>query len=161
MKRAKTKTGEEFKLHWKNYIFQSAFAMGVTFIVLLCLKLQDAVIIASIGSTAFIVFALPKNITARSRNVIGGYLVGFTSGALCSLIPQPQFIYSVLIYSLAVGTSILTMVLTNTEHPPASGIALGVAIRGVSPEVTIAVVTSAIILSSVRHVFKKQLRDLT
>ena len=161
MKRSKTKTVNEFKLYWKNYVFQTLFATLATFAVLLFLGLQDAVIIASIGSTAFIIFALPKNITAKSRNVIGGYLVGLASGFLCTLIPQPLFIHSIIMYSIAVGLSIFIMVITNTEHPPAAGIALGVAIRGLSLNVAIAVLTSAIVLSIVRHFFKKQLRDLT
>lgn len=152
---------EDFRLYWKNYVFQSLFAAFTTFIVLLVLGLQQAVIIASIGATAFIVFAMPKNTTARGRNVIGGHTVGLICGSLCTLIPHPTFLSSIIVYSLAVGLSIFIMVITNTEHPPASGTALGVVLRGLSLEVTIAVITSAIMLALVHHYFKRYLKDLT
>lgn len=156
-----TKMVKELRSFWKNYVFQSLFATLATFIVLLFLNLREAVIVASIGSTIFIVFAMPKSITAKPRNVIGGHSVGLISGALCALIPHPSFLHSIIVYSLAVGLSIFIMVVTDTEHPPASGTALGVAIRGLSPNVAIAVVTSAIILSLVHHLFGRHLKDLT
>lgn len=160
MKKSATKMVKEFRLFWRNYVFQSFFATCVTFIVFLFLDLQHVVIIASIGATVFIVFAMPKSITAKPRNVIGGHLVGLISGYLCALIPHHLFLPSIIVYSFAVGLSIFIMVVTDTEHPPASGTALGIAIRGFSLEVTIAVVTSAIILSLTHHLFKGHLRDL-
>ena len=38
--------------------------------------IEHAVVIASIGATAFIVFTMPRNITAKPRRVIGGHLAG-------------------------------------------------------------------------------------
>ena len=151
---------KQFRKHWKNYVFQSLFAVLVMTVVLLFLKLENVVVVASIGSTAFVIFALPRNITAKPRNVIGGNLVGLISGSLCALIPQPVYWISILVYSLAVGLSIFIMVITNTEHPPASGLALGVVLTGFSWSVGIAVVSSALILSLVHHLFKDSIRDL-
>lgn len=161
MNRSVTKMVKELRLFWKNYLFQSLFATVATFIVLSFLSPQQAVIEASIGSTIFIVFAMPKSVTAKPRNVIGGHSVGLIFGSLCALIPHPSFLHSIVVYSLAVGLSILIMVITNTEHPPASGTALGVVMKGFSPNVAIAVITSAIILSLIHHFFKRYLRDLT
>ncbi|MCK4256753.1 HPP family protein [candidate division WOR-3 bacterium] len=161
MKRLISKIVKELRLYWKNYVFQSLFATLAIFIVLLTLSLQEAVIIASIGATTFIVFAMPKSITAKPRNVIGGHLVGLISGSLCALIPHPLFLHSIMVYSLAVGFSIFIMVITDTEHPPASGTALGVAIHGFSLGVTIAVIIRVVILSLIHHLFKRYLRDLT
>lgn len=152
---------KELRLYWKNYVFQSLFATFATFVVLLFLSLQQAVIIASIGATSFIVFTMPKNISAKPRNVIGGHSVGLISGSLCALIPHPSFLHSIIVYSLAVGLSIFVMVITDTEHPPASGTALGVAIKGFSLNVTIAVIASAIMLSLIHHFFKRYLKDLS
>ena len=160
MKKSITKMVEELRLFWKNYIFQSFLAILAIFIVLLFLSIEHAVIIASIGATAFIVFAMPKSITAKPRNVIGGHLIGFLSGCLCALIPHPSFLYSILMYSFAVGLSIFVMVVTDTEHPPASSTALGFAITGFDLNTTIALVTSVIILSLAHHFFKPYLRDL-
>ena len=48
-------------------MLQSILATLSVFIVLYFLSLQHAVIIASIGATAFIVFAMPDNITAQAK----------------------------------------------------------------------------------------------
>jgi CBS-domain-containing membrane protein len=156
-----TKVIKEFQLFWRRYLLQSFFATLTIFVVLLLLSLQHAVIVASIGATAFIIFAMPQNITAKPRNVIGGHLVGLLSGFLCSLIPHTLFFYSVLVYSLAVGISIFVMVVVDTEHPPASGTALGVAITGFSLNAVIAVITSIIILSLAHRHFGSHLKCLT
>jgi CBS-domain-containing membrane protein len=121
---------------------------------------QRAVIIASIGATAFIVFAMPQDFTAKPRHVIGGHLVGICSGSLLALIPHTTALPSIAIYSLAVGCSIFVMVVTDTEHPPASGTALGIAMKGFSYDVAATVIISAIVLASIRHVFKSHLRNL-
>ena len=161
MKKSVKKMVDEFRQFWRNYVLQSVLATLSVFIVLYFLSLQNAVIIASIGATAFIVFAMPDNITAQARNVIGGQLVGLFCGFLFSLIPQPALIYSIMVYSLAVGATIFTMVVTDTEHPPAAGTALGVAMTGISLDVFIAVTMSIILLSLIHKFFKPYLRDLT
>jgi len=161
VKRSIQKIDSEFRQYWKHYVMQSILATLAVFIVLYFLSLQHAVIIASIGATAFIVFAMPDSITAQSRNVIGGQLVGLFGGFLCSLIPQPTVIYSILVYSLAVGITIFAMVVIDMEHPPASGTALGVAMTGISLDVFIAVSVSIIMLSVIHKFFKPYIRDLT
>jgi CBS-domain-containing membrane protein len=151
----------EFKRLWKNYLYQSFLATIVVFIVLLLLNMENAVVIASIGATAFIVFTMPRNVTAAPRRVIGGHLIGLFSGSLCALIPHSSILPSIVVYSLAVGISILLMVALDAEHPPAGGTALGVAITGFSPNVMIAVLTSSIVLSLAHRFCKKFLKDLT
>ena len=161
MKKSFEKIDKEFRQHWKNYVLQSILATVSIFIVLYFLSLQHAVIIASIGATAFIIFAMPNSITAQPRNVIGGQLVGLFFGFLFSLFPQSVLIYSIIVYSLAVGASIFTMVVIDTEHPPAAGTALGVAITGISLDVFMAVSLSVILLSLIHVFFKPYIRDLT
>jgi CBS-domain-containing membrane protein len=160
MRRSIIQMKKEFRLYWTHYVFQSLLATLTLALVLVFLRLQNVVVVASIGATSFIVFAMPKSITAQPRNVIGGQLVGLISGSLCALIPHPAFFYSIGVYSLAVGISIFTMVVTDTEHPPASGTALGVAITGFSWNVAGAVVTAVVVLSLVHHFFKSSIRDL-
>ena len=161
MRKSFNKMVDEFRQFWRHYVLQSILATLSVFIVLYFLSLQHAVIIASIGATAFIVFAMPDNITAQARNVIGGHLVGLFYGFLFSLIPQPALIYSIMVYSLAVGATIFTMVVTDTEHPPAAGTALGVAMTGISLDVFIAVSMSIILLSLIHRFFKPHMKDLT
>ena len=51
MKRSLLEMLAEFRRHWKNYLAQSALAALVTFVVVLLLDMEQAVIVASIGST--------------------------------------------------------------------------------------------------------------
>jgi CBS domain-containing membrane protein len=64
----------EFPRLWKRYLYQNFLATVIFFAVLPTLTLQHAVVIASIGATAFIVFTMPRNITAKPRGVIGGHI---------------------------------------------------------------------------------------
>jgi len=149
-----------FRLSWKNYVFQSFLATLSIFLVLLFLNIEHAVVIAAIGASAFIVFVMPDNVTARSRNIICGHISGFFIGSLCALIPQLSPLCSVTVYSLAVGLSIFIMIITNTGHPPAAATALGVAIMGFTPPAIIAVITSVVVLSVAHHFLKPFLRNL-
>ena len=145
---------------WKKYVFQSFLATLTVLLLILILKMEHIVVIASIGSTAFIVFALPKSITARPKNVIGGQMIGLLSGSICALIPHSSFISSIIIYSVAVGLSIFLMITTDTAHPPASGTALGIAITGFSINIALSLIISVTILSFVHHFLKPFLEDL-
>jgi CBS-domain-containing membrane protein len=151
----------DFKRLWKNYLYQSFLAACTLAIVLLALNMEDAVVIASIGATAFIVFTMPKNITAMPRRVIGGHIIGLISGSLISFIPHNSEYSCIMVYALAVGISILLMVALNFEHPPAAGTALGVAMTGFSVTVLIAVITSSVILSLAHRFLRRYLRELT
>lgn len=151
---------EKFRANWKHYTFQSLLATLVLFIILIVLKLQNAVITASIGATAFIIFAMPDNITAGPRNVIGGHALGLFFGAACALIPHSLWVHSALVYSLAVGLSILAMVVLDMEHPPAAGTALGMAITGATWPVSGALIFSVISLSVIHKLFLGRLKNL-
>ncbi len=161
LKRRWARIRGEFRRLWKNYLYQSSFAVIVLAIVLLVLSIEHAVVIASIGATAFIVFTMPRNTTASPRRVIGGHIIGLVSGSLAALIPHDMVFSYVLVYALAVGVSIFLMVALDFEHPPASGTALGVAMTGFSSSVFVAVITSSIILSLAHRLLRRYLRDLT
>jgi len=149
---------------WINYFLQSFLAMVAIFIVLVTLSLQHIVIVASIGASAFIVFTMPRNVTARPRNVIGGHMIGFMCGSLCWYVglffPRTEFVVTLAMYSLAVGLSILLMVITGTEHPPASGTALATAISGFSFKILLALIISTCVLSAIKYILKPYLKDL-
>jgi CBS-domain-containing membrane protein len=151
---------QEFRSNWKHYVLQSLFATLTLSIVLVFLRLQNTVIVASLGATAFIIFAMPKSITARPRHVIGGHLVGLVSGSICSFIPSIHDYSAILVLSLSVGISIFVMVVIDTEHPPASGTALGIAYHGFSWKVVMAVIVSVVLLSLVHYCCRKVIRDL-
>jgi CBS-domain-containing membrane protein len=161
MTRPVSKMLAEFRRYWKNYILQCLLATFVIFLVLLMLSLRNAVIVASIGATTFIVFAMPGMVTANPRNVIGGHFAGIVIGSLCALIPHSAVYQSALAYSLAIGLAIFVMVVTDTEHPPAAATALGFAMNGFSLKTALAFMSSVIVLSVVRRYLRRHLRDLT
>ena len=113
----------------KSYIVQSLLAVVAVAIILYFVEvLTHAAIVAALGASAFIVFAMPHSITAQPRRLIGGHIVGLLSGTFCyyaflsgplgKLITGWEFT-TLFVYALAVGLSIFLMAITNTEHPPA------------------------------------------
>lgn len=155
----------EVKAYWRNYVFQSLLATISVFCVLLFLEHGEEVIIASLGASAFIVFALPDSFSAQPRNVLGGHIVGMICGCigywLLTLLPNPdQFVTESGIHAFAVGLSIFIMVVTDTEHPPAAGTALGIAVEGISQRVILSVLFFSIVFTFIRLLLKKHLRDL-
>ncbi len=166
MKKVIIKIKRELKSFWKNYPLQSFLATAVIFAAIMYLNImENPVIIASLGATTFIVFAMPNNITAKPKCIIGGHLVGLACGFLCASIPPLAFANSIIVQSLvtalAVGLSIFVMVIIDTEHPPASRTALGIAIKSFSWNVTITMIVFAVLLVLIQHYFKKHLKDLT
>ena len=152
----KTTIRGKFKELWKYYILQSLLAAAALFIITLILGTDRMVVISSIGATAFIVFAMPKSITAQTRNVIGGHLVGLAAGTIFYFTTMPHFLE----YPLAVGIAIFLMVTLDVEHPPAAGTALAVVINEVSLNVFITIALSALILSQCRYYLRHYLKDL-
>ena len=81
MKAVRDRYIRELRSYWKNYVFQSLFAVVTIFILLSLLNIRKSpVIISSLGATAFIVFAMPKSNSARSVAIIGGYFIGVIVG---------------------------------------------------------------------------------
>jgi len=152
-----------------HYVFQSLAAALVLMLILYVLDVTiHATIVAAIGSTTFIVFAMPHSLTAKPRNVIGGHLMGILSGALCFLLlralpptgaPAWQVAH-ITLYALAVGLSILAMVATDTEHPPAAGTALGMAASPWDWRAVAFLLASTAALSLARRMLGPRLRDL-
>jgi len=147
---------EKFRDLWKYYALQSLLATAVLLILILILGKDKMVVISSMGATAFIVFAMPKTVSAQTRHVIGGHLVGLASGTLFYFIALPYFFQ----YSLAVGIAIFLMVALDVEHPPAAGTALAVVINEVSPNAFLTIMVSVLVLTQCRYYLRNYLRDL-
>jgi len=146
----------KFKKLWFYYILQSFLAALALFIIILVLGKEKIVVISAIGATSFIAFAMPNAISAKTRNILGGHLVGLASGAIFFYTALPYFIE----YPAAVGIAIFLMVALDVEHPPAAGTALAVVINEVSMDVFVALMTSALILSQCRYYLRHYLKDL-
>ncbi len=75
MRRTLTERRQEFRQFWKHYVFQCILGMFGLCLVMLVLSAQNIIVVASVGSTIFIIFALPTSITAQPRNVIEGNII--------------------------------------------------------------------------------------
>ena len=138
-------TDKRFRRYWKSYLFQCALCMVALLAILLVVDVVlRAAIVMAIASTAFIVFIAPHSQASSPRRVIGGHVVAVVVGGVLSLVylvPEWGELVTTsnlvrdLIAVLSVGLSALLMVLTDTEHPPAAGTALGLGGRGLSPVV--------------------------
>ena len=154
--KSQTTIKSKFKKLWKSYILQSLLATIVLFLLVLILGKYKLVVISSMAATTFIVFAMPEAVSAKTRNVIGGHLVGLASGTIFYLTTLPYFVE----YPLAVGFALLLMVVLDVEHPPAAGTAMAVVINEVSIDVFITIMLSAVILSQCRYYLRDYLKNL-
>ncbi|MEW6535003.1 MAG: HPP family protein [Candidatus Auribacterota bacterium] len=126
-----------FRTRILSYLFQCSLATGAISLILFMLNLLTYPgLVSALGATVFIVFTLPHTFTAQNRVLIGGYAIGIVIciffSFLSDLFVLPATGYNgfdILFGGLAVGTTTLLMVATDTEHPPAVGIALSLIIK--------------------------------
>ncbi len=87
---------------------------------------QPLFIVASMASSAAVLYTLPHSPLAQPWNLVGGHLVSALAGLLCSLfIPEP-----VLAAGAAVGSAILAMEFLRCLHPPSASTALMMVLAG-------------------------------
>jgi len=150
----------KFPSYWKPYILQSSYAAGTVFFITLLLS-ENPVVIASIGATAFIVFALPNNIAAEPKRIIGGHFLGFFIGSCFAVFPFMHIVlFKAIWFALSIGFTILLMVVLDFEHPPAAGTALGMTLVGYSNSAAIAIIISVLLLTIIAYLSKPYLEDL-
>lgn len=158
---------KKFRANWHSYVFQSLLAVLALIAILYFLDIMThAAIVAALGASAFIIFAMPRSATAQPRNVIGGHIMGLIAGSSCyfALLYPPlglseKFIY-IVAAALSVGLAILLMVITDTEHPPAAATALGIVAYGWSMWTVLFVLIFAVALLLARFLLRPWLREL-
>ncbi len=161
--------GRRFNRYWKLYLFQGFLAVVALLFVLVVIDvvLQKALVVA-IASSAFILFAAPRSEAANPRRVIGGHGVAVAVGTLLSVINLAPMMGEPLAAShvirdfmaaVSVGVSFLIMALTKTEHPPAAGTALGLAIEW-NPEAAVFLLLGAAILSVIHLTLRSRMRNI-
>ena len=161
---------EKFRGNKARYILQCILATLSVLIVLLSLDaMANAAIIAALGASFFIAFTMPEAQVSRPRFLIGGYLVGIAVGSLCHYLssvpllmqlPISQNLSYAVFGAISVGLAIFVMVITNTEHPPAASLALGLVLNECN-YMTVGVVLIGIIsLSVIKAVLKPVLKNL-
>ena len=153
-----------------RYVAQCLLAALSIFVVLLILDAKsNAAVLAALGASSFIVFTMPNERVSRSRYLIGGYAVGIVAGFLCFHLSQLPFwekislvppLSSALFSALAVGLAIFLMVITDLEHPPAAGVALGLVLNEANQRTILVVLIGIILLVLIKRVIRPLLIDL-
>ena len=152
----------------KRYALQCGLAGLVVLILLLVLDaVTQTVLIASLGASAFIAFAVPRSPHSGPRNMIGGYVVGIFAGIVMSA--SHDYLQAaggwdhaamVLFGALAISLAMFVMVVTRTEHPPAASLALGLVLNDWSFVTLLVVLGGVIILSIAKRIVLPMLLDL-
>ncbi len=154
----------------KNYLIQSLFAVIAVAVILYFVEtVTHAAIVAALGASTFIVFAMPKTVAAEPRRLIGGHITGIVCGLACyfscytgdaeSFFESNEIIHW-LPAAFAVGLSILLMTIFNFEHPPAAGTALGMVTHEWTWETIVFIVAFAVALAIIGVLLKKYLKNL-
>ena len=161
----------KLKQNFRPYVLQCLLIVGALLLVLSLegAHLSKVVVIAAIGSTAFVLFVTPGSPTAAPRHVIGGHLICLAVGGSFAALTATQGGQQILEIApilfdleaaLAVGLGIFLMAATNTEHAPAAGTALGMVAHEFSWELVFFVMSSVALLSLVHILLRSRLRDL-
>ena len=160
----------KFRRRYRRYFFQAALATVAMSVILLFVdSLSTAAIAASLGSSVIGIFINPSGATARVRAVVGGHTMALLVGSVFSFIlfagGIETFIadhshFHALMMALSVGMLILVMAVTDTEHPPAAGIAIGMSSQEWTPEVFGAILGATFLLGAIKLLLKRHLRDL-
>ena len=154
-----------------TFAFQALLAAAVMLAVLTFVhSLSSAAIAAGLASSVVGIFINPSNRTARIRSVVGGHglslLLGSAFSVLLFLGPVEGFLLEMpvmhdLSLALAVGVAMLFMAVTNTEHPPAAGTALGMASREFDIFIFLSIIGAVALLAVLKLAIRPYLRDLT
>ena len=155
--------------NFRRYLLQCSLAGFVVLILLLVLDaVTQTVLIAALGASAFIAFAIPRHLHSGPRHLIGGYVVGITAGCLMAYMYHSFDVESVSIdhalmivfAALATSLAMLLMVVTKTEHPPAAALALGLVLNEWDLLTLVVIIAGVTGLSLIKRLVLPMLMDL-
>lgn len=151
----------------RTYLVQALLAAAVLVAILVAEDaLTNGAIVAAIASSVAVVFFAPHSIASSPFRIIGGHasgvLAGFCTVGVMLLLPDSvaanQWAVHVL-QGASLALVILFMTITNTEHTPAAGTALGLS-TSIPRDSVIFIISAAVIIALVRVVLYKRLHNL-
>ncbi len=157
-----------FTHRWRAYVGQSILAALLLWVVLLAQTvLSNGAIVAAIASSVAIVFFVPHSVASSPVRIVGGHisavLAAYLVVAVALLFPESisdATWFNDLLGAIAVGLVVLIMSVTNTEHAPAAGTALGLGIDGAPGEAVLFIITAAVLVAAARIVLGPRLQNL-
>lgn len=154
--------------NFRRYGLQCGLAgLGVLVLLLVLDAVTQTVLIASLGASAFIAFAVPRSLHSDPRHMIGGYVVGIVAGvamsslyALFALEGGWDHAVMIIFGALAISLAMFIMVVTRSEHPPAAALALGLVLNEWDLITLLVVLIGVIGLSVIKQIVMPMLMDL-
>ena len=164
----------EFTRNWRRYARQSGLAaIALTAAiwsadVVSGLPVARAVLVASIGSTAFVLFITPHSPYATPRHAVGGHAIAFAvsapfalaaenlSGGFTAGIAPWAVGYS----AVAVGVAMLVMAAFKAQHPPAAGTVLAVVAQGFDWVLVSFLAIAVLVLTGIHVALRRSMIDL-
>ncbi|MDA1279418.1 MAG: HPP family protein [Chloroflexi bacterium] len=155
-------------VHRPRVYLVQALAAGMALMAILVAEvaITNGAVVAAIASPVAIVFFVPHSVASSPFRIIGGHLSAIAAG-LCTVgmmvlmpdsVASNQWIIHAL-QGLSVALVILFMTISNTEHAPAAGTALGLSIS-MPRDSVIFVVSAAVIIALVRALLFRRLHNL-
>ncbi len=139
--------------------------------IILCFVkyLTRTAVVAALGASTFLAFAVPHGVTSQPKKMLAGYAIGIICGIALSLLLTGLPLAGLSVDydfvpltggAVAVGLSIFLMTVTGNEHPPAAGVALSFAVSGWAWETIEFILLFAIILSIVKKLLARYMVNL-
>ena len=157
---------KKFKEKPLHYFIQCGIAAAVIAVLLTFLNLiEHTGLVAALGATTFMIFTMPHRVSCHARYVVGGYIIGIAVGVACSQVYDAVPAWHThgglaVTGGIAVGLSAFLMAATNSEHPPAAGVALGLVLQPWDFPTVFFVLASVVVLSIVKHLLRRIMIDL-
>lgn len=157
------------KENLRSYLLQCTLAAVAVLTMLLVLDaVTQTVLIAALGASTFIAFAVPRSLHSSPRHMVGGYLVGIVVGGLLGTLNNTlQFDSAIAAHTMmvffsavATGLAMFIMVVTKTEHPPAAALALGLVLNEWNAVTLMVVLAGIIALSTFKRLVLPLMMDL-
>jgi CBS-domain-containing membrane protein len=140
--------------------------LAIATVVLVCQRFVGAegagLLVASMGASAVLLFALPNGPLSGTWAVVGGHVFSAVVGVICAMLVDD----SLLAAALAVGAAIGVMQLMRCVHPPGGATALSAVMGGSSVHalgmqyVLTPVLLNAAVIVTVAAAFNRVLRRL-
>jgi CBS-domain-containing membrane protein len=151
--------------NFKRHGLQCGLAgLGVLLLLLVLDAVTQTVLIASLGASAFIAFAVPRSLHSDPRHLVGGYVTGVAMSSFYALFSlQGTWDHAIMIVfgALAISVAMFAMVVTRTEHPPAAALALGLVLNEWDLLTLVVVLVGVIGLSIIKQIVTPVLMDIS
>ena len=159
-----------FRSRVSVFLIQAVLATITICLVLFFIDLfYNAIVGAALGATCLGLFISPSGRISRIRSVVGGHSLAILFGSLISI-----FFYSsvgesirdsiphihVVFLGITCGVLFLAMAISDTEHPPAAGMLLGLCEREIDSTIIISLVVALAALAMIKLVLRSKLVDL-